>query len=75
MKIVWRLHQASVRDVYQVMRHARLFFGRGLGRADIHLAINLPRVRRDDFAAQAPRQVNRQCRLTYRRRPDDDKQI
>jgi hypothetical protein len=61
-------------DVEQVVRNERLFGARGLGSTDLEAAIDGHRIAADYLACEALRQVERQCRLSRRRWPQNDRQ-
>jgi hypothetical protein len=62
----------GIRNVNQMMWHARLFLGGGLCCANIHPAIKETRIRRDDLAIQPFRKLNGDLRLADRSGTDDE---
>ena len=64
-----------VGDVDHVVRHALHFLRRGLGRADVHAAVDLHRVGRDDLAAEPLREHDAQRGLARGGRAGNDDQF
>ena len=62
----------GVGDVDHVVRHALHLFRRGLGRADVHAAVDLHRVGRDDLAAEPLRERHAERGLARGGRAGDD---
>ena len=62
----------GVGDVDHMVRHALHLFRRWLGRADVHAAVDLHRVGRDDLAAQALRERHAERGLARGGRAGDD---
>ena len=60
-------------DVEHVVRDKGALFGRGLGGADVHAAVDLHGVGRDDLAAVTLRQGDAEAGLARGRRPADNK--
>ena len=60
--------------VDQVVRNVPAFLRRGLGSANIHAAVEQPRIRRDDLTIQPFGQLDGNTGLANRSRPDDDDQ-
>ena len=56
-----RVRLVRVADIDQMVRHGGEFVGTGLGRADVHAAVDQRRVHADDFHRQSRRQRARQC--------------
>ena len=62
----------GIGDVDQMVRHRGALGGRRLGRPDVHPAVHLHRVERDDLdVAGAPRDLERERRLARRGRTDE----
>ena len=61
-----------IHAIQQMMRNLRSLRRRGLGRADFKFAVHRHRVAVDDFSMKAPRDCQRQCCLSARRRAKDD---
>ena len=62
----------GIGDVDHVVRHALHLFRRGLGRADVHAAVDLHRVGRDDLAAEPLRKRHAERGLARGGRAGDD---
>ena len=62
----------GVGDVDHMMRHALHLFRRGLGRADVHAAVDLHRVGRDDLAPEPLRERHAERGLARGGRAGDD---
>ncbi len=62
---------AGRENVYKMMGYAAALPGRGLGRPDIHPAVQQARIRVDDFGAQPLGYFDRQRRFARTGRPDD----
>ena len=57
-----------------MMRYTHALTGRGLGGADVHPAVDLHRVAREDFSVQFLGQPQRKRALSGRSGADDDQQ-
>ena len=62
---------AGFQDVDHVVLDLLAAVGRGLGRADVHAAVDLHGVDADDLAFEAPGQLKRQCALARGRDTQD----
>jgi len=62
----------GVGHVDHMVRHAAHFFPRGLGRADVHAAVELHRVRAHNFGAESERKTHAERRFARSRGPCDD---
>ena len=63
-----------VDEVQHVVDDPGALIGRGLGRADVHVPVDLPRVGADDLAVHQRRQPQREGALPHRGRADDGEQ-
>ena len=64
-------HVIGINAIDQVMRHSGQLIRRWFGGADVHLAVNLPRVGGDNLPAKLLRQRNTQRRFADSGRPDN----
>ena len=67
-KLIQAVAVAGRTDVDEVVGHT-VILGQVLARADVHAAVDLPRVGADDLAANRLGQMHRARRLARRRRP------
>ena len=65
-----RVAVIGIDEVDEMMRHRRTLGGARLGGTDVHAAIHLRRVDRDDLERRPLRKLERQARLAARRRAE-----